>query len=83
MSTPSYHADMKCGAYGGPLEDDRSAVCHRCTALEPEAKARLNAWLESPCPRQPPCPHPMGDHGLGPQLVCCQDCPCGWEGATP
>jgi len=31
MTHPNYHPDMKCGACGGPLEDDRTAVCHTCT----------------------------------------------------
>jgi len=28
---PRFHSDMKCGSCNGPLEDDRTAVCHTCT----------------------------------------------------
>ncbi len=26
----SFHSDMTCGACKGPLEDDRTAICHTC-----------------------------------------------------
>lgn len=30
MERPGFQDGEKCGACGGPLEDDRSAVCHTC-----------------------------------------------------
>jgi hypothetical protein len=34
LATGGWHCDADCGACSGPLEDDRSAVCHAC-AKEP------------------------------------------------
>lgn len=47
---PSFHPDMKCGVCGGPLEDDRNALCHTC---EPEStwfKMAAAAQEVSECP---------------------------------
>jgi hypothetical protein len=58
------------------LDTDEEALRWLCTAVD----------MEGPCPRVPPCPHPLGDHGHDNpggttlRLVCCNDCPCGWEG---
>ncbi len=39
MAKPGTHESEKCGAREGPLEDDRSAICHTCV---PES-----AWFEA------------------------------------
>jgi hypothetical protein len=83
MSTPTFHADMKCGACEGPLEDDRNAICHTCTAPTAAEQAASAARMEGPCPNGA-CAHPFGDHGMDNpngtrlRIVCCHDCPCGW-----
>jgi hypothetical protein len=40
-----FHKDSACGCCGGPLEDDRDAVCHGCTRRSPTPRPLWRWWL--------------------------------------